>query len=149
MKFTKIRIRSRISRFGSEFAENISKTIGAQGPIFDFSDGIWRPPSDVIETSKSVIVRTEIADVEVEDLDIEVSPQAVKINGRRARSGASDLKEIYHQAEIRYGRFERVFPLPTAVDMDQVTASYSNGFLEIRLGKPKTDQTYHIQITAE
>jgi HSP20 family protein len=39
----------------------------------------------------------------------------------------------YHRAEIYFGEFSRVVELPWEADADNVTATYRDGMLEIRL----------------
>jgi HSP20 family protein len=47
-----------------------------------------------------------------------------------------ERREEHHEKnrrEMHYGSFSRVLPLPAGVDADQVTASYADGVLEVRL----------------
>jgi HSP20 family protein len=68
---------------------------------------------------------------------VELSDKAVKITGIR-KSSQPDPTATYRLAEIQYGRFERVLYLPSVIDMEKVSASYANGFLQLKLGKQLT-----------
>ncbi|MCG8550692.1 MAG: Hsp20/alpha crystallin family protein [Desulfobacterales bacterium] len=108
-------------------------------PMFCFSKRIWRPQMDIFETRDEIIIQAEIAGVCREDMVIELSDKAVKISGVR-KSSQPDPTTTYRLAEIQFGRFERVLYLPSVIDMEKVSASYANGFLELKLGKqPKAN----------
>jgi HSP20 family protein len=103
-------------------------------PMFCFSKQIWKPQMDILETSKEIIIQAEIAGVRKEDILIEVSDKAVKISGSR-KSIHHDQTATYRLAEIQSGQFERILYLPSIIDVEKVSASFSNGFLAIILGK--------------
>jgi len=55
-------------------------------------------------------------------------------------------KENYHRFERSYGFFQRVIPLPSAVDADKVKASYQDGVLEVELPKKEEAKPKKIDI---
>ena len=93
---------------------------------------VWDPPTDVLETEKTYIVRMEIAGMREEDFDVSLQKDSLYIAGFRP-----DLPSIraYYQMEIRSGKFATVVELPGPVDDDQATAEYRDGFLTITLPK--------------
>ena len=103
---------------------------------------------DVYETPEEFYITAELAGVSKEDLDIEINNKAVKISGRRLpqprAAGAS-----YRLAEIQYGNFERVFYLPTTIDPEVVSATFTNGFLQLRLAKDVSTKARRIPIAEE
>jgi len=103
-------------------------------PMFCFSKRIWRPQMDIFETRNEIIIQAEIAGVSRENIIVELSDKAVKISGLR-KSSQPDPTATYRLAEIQFGRFERVLYLPSVIVMEKVSASYANGFLELKLGK--------------
>ncbi|NEQ18450.1 MAG: Hsp20/alpha crystallin family protein, partial [Moorea sp. SIO3E2] len=44
------------------------------------------------------------------------------------------------RSEFRYGNFQRVIPLPTRVQHDQVKADYNNGILSLSLPKAESEK---------
>jgi HSP20 family protein len=116
------------------------------GPSFTLSERSWRPPMDMYETPEEVIIRAEIGGVDKEDLEVEISSKAVRIQGKRPTPAAGH-NCTYRLAEIQYGRFERILFLPSPIDPDKVSAASKNGLLEIRLVKRPLDQTYKVPIS--
>ena len=103
-------------------------------PMFCFSKRIWKPQMDILETRNQIIIQSEIAGVRKEDIVIEVNNKAIKISGSR-KSNQVDPTATYRLAEIQFGQFERVLYLPSIIDIEKISASFSNGFLEITLDK--------------
>ncbi len=114
-------------------------------PQFTLTDQSWNPAVDVYQTPKRTIIRMEIAGVAKEDLSVEVNRRAVRICGKR-RELPRRKNAAYRLAEIRYGRFERIVYLPEAIDTDEVSSTYTNGFLEIRLARLKSAKVRKIPI---
>ena len=98
---------------------------------------IWMPPTDVYETEDHLVVKVELAGMREEDFEVSVEDQVLLIRGHRP-----DLNErrAYHQMEIRFGKFEIAIDLPVAVDLDQATAEYKDGFLTIIFPKKRATQ---------
>jgi HSP20 family protein len=103
---------------------------------------------DMIETSKEIVIISEIAGLEKEDLEVEITRRAVKVSGRR-RPPPTAGPATYRLAEINYGRFERVLDLAQAVDANNISAFYSNGLLTIRMAKLPAQERYRVPITEE
>lgn len=103
-------------------------------PMFCFSKRVWKPQMDIFETRNEIIIQAEMAGVRRQDIIIEVSNKAVKISGTR-KSNQPDPTATYRLAEIQFGQFERVLYLPSVIDVEKVSASFSTGFLELTLGK--------------
>ena len=94
----------------------------------------WRPLTDVYETDEAVVVKVEIAGVSEKDVTISLSNRNLTISGVRHDL---DRKSAYQQLEIPYGHFRTEVFLPYAVDHDQISATYENGFLTVRLPRVK------------
>jgi HSP20 family protein len=103
---------------------------------------------DIYETPEEIIIQAEIAGVDKENLEVEISSKAIRIYGKRNEIPLID-HATYRLAEIQYGKFERILFLPTPIDTEVVTSSYSNGFLRIRLSKLPVDVTHNIPISYE
>jgi HSP20 family protein len=92
----------------------------------------WRPPTDVYESDEAVIIRVEIAGMHETDFSIILDGRFLSIRGVR-----QDVTErrAYHQMEIRFGEFNVDVEMPAAIDVENVQATYQNGFLKIVLPK--------------
>jgi len=148
MEFFKIRFGNDLDDLTSKFEKTLEDMLGTMGTSFMLSSRSWRPPMDMFETREEIVILAEIGGVEKEDLEVEISSKAVRIQGSRpAPAGSPD--GTYRLAEIQYGRFERILFLPSSIDPEKVTAASKNGFLEIRLTKRPTDQAYKVPISHE
>ena len=101
---------------------------------------------DIYETPEEIIIQAEIAGVDKENLEVEISSKAIRIYGKRSEIPLVK-NATYMLAEIQYGKFERILFLPTLIDTELVTSSYSNGFLKIRLSKLPVDVKHKIHIS--
>jgi HSP20 family protein len=148
MDYFKIRFGSDLDELTSKFEKTLEDMLGDMGPTFRMSERMWRPPMDMYETAGEIVIMAEIGGVDKDDLEVEISSKAVRIQGHRTASAGGEGC-TYRLAEIQYGRFERILFLPGPIDPEKVTASSRNGFLEIRLTKRPVDQSYKVPISQE
>ena len=146
MEYIKIRFLDDFGQLGSKFEKTIEDMFRSMSPAFTFAERTWKPSMDMNETPEEVIIVAEIPGVDKDDLEVEISSKAVKIQGNRTQSPRID-NATYRLAEIQYGNFERILYLPAPIDPEVVSASYANGFLQVRLAKLELDKTYQVPIT--
>ncbi len=146
MDYIKIRFGSDFDQLRSKFEKNFDEVFRAMGPRFSCADCSWSPPMDIYETKEEIVILAEVAGVNKEDLDIEINSKAVKIGGRRHDLPRKE-NATYRLAEIQCGRFERILFLPTPINTEEVSASYVDGMLQIRLARLPMDKTHKISIT--
>ncbi|MCD4674564.1 MAG: Hsp20/alpha crystallin family protein [Desulfobacula sp.] len=137
MKHIEIRFGDNIETQASK-EKSFEEMFQSVNPMFCFSKRIWKPQMDIFETRNKIIIQAEIAGVRKEDIVIEVSNKAVKITGSR-KSNHPDRTATYRLAEIQFGQFGRVLYLPSVIDVEKVSATFSNGFLELSFGKLFTE----------
>ena len=101
----------------------------------------WRPPADVYETDTSIVVRIEAPGLHYEDIHITLCADALVVRAMR-RERQPGAKRICQQLEIRYGFFERAFPLPRGIRHEAAEAAYADGFLTITI--PKCEQAVEL-----
>ena len=146
MDFIKIRFSEDFGQIGSKFEQTIENIFRSMSPSFAFGERTWKPPMDMNETPDEVVILADVAGIDKEDLEVEISSKAVRIQGKRiARHCTSET--TFRLAEIQYGRFERILFLPAPIDPEVVSANYSNGLLEIRLAKMPAEKTHKIPIS--
>lgn len=145
MDYIKIRFGNEFDKLGTNFEKTIQEMFQSVNPMFSLSECSWRPQMDIYETPEEIIILAEIAGVSKENLEVEINTKAVKIFGTRS---AIPLQKNarYRLAEIQFGTFERILFLPAPIDTEKVSASYSNGFLQIRLAKKPMSQVHKIPI---
>jgi HSP20 family protein len=112
------------------------------------------PGEDVIRVDEfreggEEVIRAELPGIDPEkDVDITVSDGVLRINAeRRIEEKTEDKGYLRH--ELRYGSMSRTLPLPDGVSESEITATYNNGILEIRVPLPERTESEptKIQIT--
>ncbi len=133
MEHIKIRFGEDIERpaTGEKSFEEMFQSVN---PMFCLSKRVWKPQMDIFETREEIIIQAEMAGVRKDDIVVEVSNKAVKISGVR-KCNQPDPTATYRLAEIQFGQFERVLYLPSVIDVERVSATFSEGFLQLTLGK--------------
>jgi HSP20 family protein len=105
------------------------------------SSGIsFMPAAEIQETDDEVKLHVEVPGIDVKDLDVKVSEDAVAITGERKSQINNEDKGI-RRSEFRYGRFQRIIPLPASIQNDKVQADFQNGVLSLTL--PKSESHKH------
>lgn len=103
----------------------------------------WQPRVDVLEDSQVILIKAELAGVNIENIHLGYLPDEHSIVLRGVRNEESVLemgRTGIHQLEIFYGDFERDIPLPRSAQIDpsRIQASFKNGFLIVLV--PKVDR---------
>lgn len=103
--------------------------------------GTWQPATNVYETREAYHICVELAGVTREEIDVEcLDQQRITIRGSRAQPRPEDHSGplSIHTMEIDEGPFWREIDLPEPIDMEQVAASYSEGYLWISAPRKTT-----------
>lgn len=98
---------------------------------------------DVYETKESVIIKSTVAGVKPEDLEISISNDLLTIRGFRKEEEEVE-EDNYYTRECYWGAFSRSIVLPCEVDQKKVDAGVKNGVLTIKL--PKKYKTSSIKV---
>ena len=125
-----------------------SSFFGSSYPNLYRHELYWKPPTDVYETDSSLVITIELAQIDPKEVSISLQENVLYIRGIRKAIPSSE-KRRYHKMEINYGPFERRIVIPREIDMDKLTASYDNGFLEIQLPKKQNLSNNVINIEVE
>lgn len=93
---------------------------------------MWRPPTDVYETSSEVVILIEIAGMDPNKIEVSFSDKVLRVSGRREDK---HRRANCHCLEVQYGDFVSEIYLPGEYDLDAIDAEYNDGFLKIKLPK--------------
>ena len=126
-----------VDRIQVEMLGMLSEPVPGQRWVSARQHKIWRPPTDVYETDDCIVVKVEIAGMVQEDFSISLEVKKLVISGIRHDPAA---KLGYQQMEILYGHFETHVLLPRAIEVEQIEATYQNGFLSVHLPKARPRQ---------
>jgi HSP20 family protein len=92
---------------------------------------------DVYQTGDMIVVKSMIAGVRPEDLDVSISRDAVTIRGKREEERVVEADD-YLVSELYWGSFSRTVSLPEEINVDEAEAVEKHGLLILKL--PKLDK---------
>ena len=88
------------------------------------------PRADIHETASGMLVTLDLAGVRREEIEILIEGDFLRVSGVRREPEVGECLR-WHQMEISYGPFERVVALPPDADLENISAAYHDGFLQI------------------
>lgn len=106
-----------------------------------FRDGWGRRMVAVEEFTEdgTLVVRAEMPGIDPDkDVDITVSDGMLHISAERTEEEEKKGRH-FHRRELRYGSFARSLPVPEGVDEQQISATYKDGMLEVRVPLPAAE----------
>lgn len=92
---------------------------------------------DVYQTPSEIVIKTMVAGVKPEDLDVSITRDVVTIRGKREEDRTVSSDHYAHR-ELYWGSFSRTISLPEEIDVEESEAIEKYGLLIIRL--PKIDK---------
>lgn len=109
----------------------------------------WVPAVDILETEDELVLKADVPEVKMEDIDIRMENGTLAIKGNR-KFEQSENRKGYRRIERAYGSFARYFELPDSVDAEKVSADYKNGVLTVTLPKKEVakPRTVKVQISS-
>ncbi len=105
---------------------------------FSWSSNEGQLAVDCIETPRDIIIRSAIAGISEEDLEINVNEDLVTIRGTRQLAQLPPQSTV-HYGECFWGAFSRSIVLPCRVKTDEADAILKNGILTITIPKAYGD----------
>ena len=100
---------------------------------------------DVYQTKDNVVIKSTIAGVKSEDLDITIANDMVTIKGERKKQEEAKEEDYFYQ-ECYWGSFSRSIILPVDIDVEGVEADLKDGILTVILPKAAKAKTKKIKI---
>jgi HSP20 family protein len=91
----------------------------------------WVPPIAVYESAGEVVVAIDIPGTTRDRIDVHVENGMLVVSGRRTPSPANG--DALRHAEVAFGAFRRVVPLPPGLRTTDMAARLENGVLEVRV----------------
>lgn len=113
--------------------------------------GSWMPAVNVEETGDQLVLTAELPGLGRDDIDIQLENNVLTLTGEKheTRANEPDSERRYHMWERRWGRFERSFALPRTVRADDISASFDDGVLTVRMPKAPEARGRRIEIQSE
>ena len=107
----------------------------------------WAPAVDIYETENHLVLKADLPDVDIKDIDVRVENQTLSLSGER-KFEHEDKGKGYHRIERNYGRFTRSFAVPNTFDTENISADFKNGVLTVSLPKKEAAKPRQIKVSA-
>ena len=111
----------------------------------DFGNFSKVPAAELTETDEALHLKLEVPGMEAKDLDIQVMADRVAIAGER-KSETKTEENGNTRSEFRYGKFQRVIPLPVRIQNTNVSADYKDGILNLTLPKSEEEKNKVLKV---
>ncbi|MGF1535123.1 MAG: Hsp20/alpha crystallin family protein [Elainellaceae cyanobacterium] len=115
-------------------------------PNRDSMGTLFSPAAELAETDDHYELKLEVPGLEPDDINIEATAEAIAISGER-RSETKTEGSGLARTEFRYGKFQRVIPLPGRIQNQQVAAEYKNGILHLTLPKAEEEKNKVVKVS--
>jgi HSP20 family protein len=115
-----------------QFLHELAREPHIYAHVEDDADAVGQLAIDLYQTDKMLILEAPIGGVRTEDIDVEITPTTVLIEGRRHREHRTK-KHDYVIDECHWGSFAREISLPVEIDADRAEASIKNGVLRVKM----------------
>src|SRR5579862_9515556 len=96
---------------------------------------VWTPDIDVVQRNHELIVRVDLPGLRKDDIQVDVTDEAITIQGERHHETEEEHGGIY-RSERGHRRFSRVIRLPEGTLTDQAKAMFKDAVLEITMPAP-------------
>ena len=113
------------------------KTSISKQNVFEESNEEAQLTVDVYHTPSEIIIKTMVAGVKPDDLEVSITRDSITIRGKRDEDRTVSSDEYLHR-ELYWGSFIRTITLPEEIDVDGAEAVEKYGMLILHL--PKLDK---------
>ena len=127
-------------------AEQLDKSRAAKDTDNDSYEG--QLAVDVFQDKNSIVVKSTIAGVRPQNLDISITNDMVTIRGKREQETTVEEKDFFFQ-ECYWGGFSRSIILPCEVQANHAVANLKSGVLTITLPKSHNAKSIAVHVRDE
>jgi len=109
------------------------------------------PAANIKETNDAFLIDLAVPGLKKEDFNIQVENNMLRISANKQTETQSEDSNIkIHRYEFSFHTFERSFRLPKSADGDKISASYTDGVLQLNIpkreeAKPKAPKIIQIE----
>ena len=113
----------------------------------DLPESGFLPTCDINEQEGHYLLTLEIPGVKKEDIKMEIAHHQIMISGER-RNEVKEVEGGQTYSEIKFGKFQRTFTLPTGLDTSLVEANYQEGILRVIIPKAESAKPRLVKISS-
>ena len=130
-----------------QFDDLFDELVPVSRATFKTNGHPWAPAIELKSNDDAIVLRAELPGINAEDLDVQVTREAVSISGEyKSETKTEDKEHQIHRSEFRYGNFHRVIPLPISVQNDQVKAEFKDGILTLTLPRVEAEKPKVVKV---
>lgn len=100
---------------------------------------------DMYQTKDNVVIKSTIAGVRPEDIDITVANDMVTIKGSRKQEDTVTQDDYFYQ-ECYWGNFSRSVIIPVDIDPENIEADLKDGILTVIIPKAAKAKTKKVKV---
>ncbi len=100
---------------------------------------------DMYQTKDNVIIKSTIAGVRPEDIDITVANDMVTVKGSRRKEDSIPQDDYFYQ-ECYWGSFSRSVIIPVDIDSESIEADLKDGILTVVIPKAAKAKTKKVKV---
>lgn len=137
-----IDIEKQLSKLGKDIQQFVEKVTPVQRETGDFY-----PRCDIAESKSQYRLLIDLPGMKKEQVDISLKSGVISISGQRELYLEDD--ETLKRSERKQGSFVRSFALPDNVDTSSISATFSDGVLQVKVlkkGNEKDSESQSIPI---
>ena len=105
----------------------------------------WTPAVDIYETENELVLKADLPEVSLKDIDVRVENQTLTIAGER-KFEKDEAQKGFHRIERSYGKFVRSFAIPNVFNTDSISAEFHNGVLSVTLPKKEAAKPRQVKV---
>ena len=105
------------------------------------------PHTDMYEEKDRLVVKTELPGINEKDLEVTLEGDVLTIKAEKKEEVTEDA--THHTRERYYGKYIRSMSLPSHVNGDEISATFDNGVLELRIPKAEEAKAKRIEVKAQ
>jgi HSP20 family protein len=94
----------------------------------------WVPAVDIVEEKDRFVLRADVPGVNPDDIDVSMENGVLSVSGQRLEESSEETEGVRRLERIS-GRFYRRFSLPDTANADEISATSTNGILEVVIPK--------------
>jgi len=103
------------------------------------------PRTDIYEGKTGLTVKMELPGIKKEDISISLEGDQLMVKAEKKEEKVTE-ESTYYSCERYFGQYSRRISLPSPVNADQISATFKNGVLEIKLPKTEKTETKKIEV---
>lgn len=103
------------------------------------------PTTNLAETETHLEATVELPGMKPEEFHVELRNGDLWITGEK-KEEHEEKGKTFHRVERRYGKFERMIPLPGPVAPEKIEAQYKEGVLKVMIPKPEGAKPRQIEV---